>query len=322
GEIAQWRSCLDEIRAERGALSFGRDGAPSLWIATERLPLLLAACPGGRAVTAVAPPAEFSSPLAESDDALRELVRGRLGALGPVTLAELARPLGLGESAVEVALLALQAEGFVMGGRFSAEPPGASDKPPGAADESPGAPMEWCERPLLARIHRYTLNRLRREIEPVEPRDFMRFLFEWQHLAEDSRVEGPESLVAVLAQLEGFEAPAACWEPELLAARIRDYDSAWLDEQCTSGRIAWTRLRAADAGAGPGGGSLRQTPLLLLPRRHANRWTRLAPQAEDAGLSPRARRLIDFLADNGASFFDEIADGARLLRTELEAALA
>jgi len=195
-----------------------------------------------------------------------------------------------------------------MGGRFSADPSGAE--------------TEWCERHLLARIHRYTLSRLRREIEPVEPRDFMRFLFEWQHLAEDSRVEGPESLVAVLAQLEGFEAPAACWEPEILAARIRDYDSAWLDEQCTSGRVAWTRLRAADASAGTGSGSLRQTPLLLLPRRHAGQWARLAPPAEEAGLSPRARRVVEFLTDNGASFFDEIAEGARLLRTELEAALA
>src|SRR5690606_14544109 len=305
-EVAPWREWLDALVAEGRALRFERDGAPGLWIATERLPLLLAALADGRAVAPVAPPGEFARPSGEPDEALREIVRGRLGALGPVTLAQVAQPIGLPEAGVEAALLALQAEGFVMGGRFSAG--------------EPNAPMEWCERHLLARIHRYTLNRLRREIEPVEPREFMRFLFEWQHLAEDSRVEGPESLVAVLAQLEGFEAPAAAWEPELLAARIRDYDSAWLDEQCTSGRIAWTRLRAADAGVG--GGSLRQTPLLLLPRRHAGHWTRLAPAPEDAGLSPRARRVIDFLERNGASFFDEIAEGARLLRTEVEAALA
>ncbi|MCO5118892.1 MAG: DEAD/DEAH box helicase [Burkholderiaceae bacterium] len=309
-EIAPWRPWLDALLAEGRATRYERDDAPPLWVATERLPLLRAACPAGRAVPDVAVPAEFADPAGDAGDALRELIRGRLGALGPVTVDDLARPLGLSNAAVEAALAALQAEGFVMGGRFSAD--------------GPGAPMEWCERHLLARIHRRTLTRLRREIEPVEPRDFVRFLFEWQHLADDTRVEGPESLVAVLAQLEGFEAPAASWEPELLAARIRDYDSVWLDELCTSGRIVWTRLRAAagDGGPGTGGGSLRQTPLLLLPRRHASRWTRLAPPAEDAGLSPRAGRVVEFLAEHGASFFDEIAEGTRLLRTELEAALA
>lgn len=306
-EVAPWREWLDALVAEGRALRFGREGAPGLWTATERLPLLLAVFPGGRAVGAGALPEAFSRPSAEPDQALREIVRGRLGALGPVTLGQLARPVGLPEPGVEAALLALQGEGFVMAGRFSAT--------------APDAPTEWCERHLLARIHRYTLNRLRREIEPVEPRDFMRFLFEWQHLAEDCRVEGPESLIAVLGQLEGYEAPAAAWEPELLSARVRDYDGAWLDEQCTSGRMAWTRLRAADPGAG-GGGSLRQTPLLLLPRRHAGHWTRMAPGPEDDGLSPRARRVVDFLDENGASFFDEIAEGTRLLRTELEAALA
>src|SRR5690606_25953881 len=199
-EVAPWRAWLDALLAEGRAVRFERDDAPPLWVATERLPVLLAVCPGGRAITEALLPAEFTSALGEPHDAMRELVRGRLSALGPVLLAELARPLGLGEASVEAALLALQSEGFVMAAHFSANPPGAA--------------MEWCERHLLARIHRYTLNRLRREIEPVEPRDFVRFLFEWQHLAEGNRVEGPESLVAVLAQLEGFEAPAACWEPE------------------------------------------------------------------------------------------------------------
>ena len=307
-EITPWRDWRDALVAEGRATRLVGAGRPPLWVATERLPLMLAAIPGVSPEPELAVPAEFSAAAAEADDALRELIRGRLGALGPVTAADLATPLGLATVAVDAALIALQAEGFVMAGRFSTAAP---------------ASLEWCERHLLARIHRYTLNRLRREIEPVEPRDFARFLFEWQHLADASRVEGPEALAAMLAQLEGFEAPAAAWEPELLAARITDYASPWLDELCTSGRITWTRLRAAATdGSGVAGHALRQTPLLLLPRRHARHWTRLAPPPEDAALSPRARRVVDYLAGHGASFFDEITEGTRLLRTELETALA
>src|SRR5690606_7178100 len=190
---------------------------------------------------------------------------------------------------------------------------------------TPGAGVdEWCERHLLARIHRYTLRQLRREIEPVAPRDYARFLFEWQHLAPDARVSGPEALAGVLQQLEGFEAPAAAWEGDLLAARVRDYSITWLDDLCTAGRVLWTRLRPAAAGREGGrGGSLRATPVLLLPRRTASSWTRLAPApADDEALGSRAQRVADYLREHGASFFDEIADGARLLRTELEDALA
>ena len=328
-EVAPWRDALAALVADGRATRLERAGAPALWVATERLPLLTAALSGARStppgpVTAIPPvsvPAEIAALPQDPDVALRELIRGRLGALGPVTVAELARPLGIAPSAVEAALVALQGEGFVMAGAFSGQRSRVDAGVDGGAS-SAMAGMEWCERHLLARIHRYTLGRLRREIEPVEPRDFMPFLFEWQHLAADSRVEGPDAVAAVLAQLEGFEAPAACWEPELLAARIADYAGAWLDELCTSGRIRWARLRAAAVDAGPGAGSLRQMPMLLLPRRHASHWTCLAPATEEAALSPKARRVVDFLADQGASFVDEILDGTRLLRTELETALA
>jgi ATP-dependent Lhr-like helicase len=133
----------------------------------------------------------------------------------------------------------------------------------------------------------------------------------------------------VLAQLEGFEAPAALWEAELLPARVTDYSIAWLDELCTAGRTLWTRLRApaaaADAGGGRGGGNgnLRAAPVMLLPRRHAAHWTALAPApVEDGALSSRAQRVVDVLGVNGASFFDELLGGAGLLRVELEDALA
>jgi ATP-dependent Lhr-like helicase len=179
---------------------------------------------------------------------------------------------------------------------------------------------QWCDRHLLARIHRRTVQRLRREIEPVAPRDFMRFLCDWQHVAPTTRLRGPDALGAVLAQLEGFEAAAGAWESQLLPARLAGYDIGWLDALCGAGRIAWTRLRAASAAhASP----VRASPIVLLPRSQMPTWNAAAAQsgAEAPTLSSRAQAVADFLAQHGASFFGEIADGTRLLKTELEAAL-
>jgi len=239
---------------------------------------------------------------------LRDLLRARLTAFGPTPVGALARSLALPAAEIELALIALQSEGYVMQGRFT----------PG------GAEQEWCERHLLARIHRYTLKQLRREIEPIAPRDFQRFLFDWQRLSEGDRARGPEALAGVLAQLEGYEAPAVAWESDLLPARVRDYSISWLDELCTAGRTLWTRLRPNTSdGTARGTSSLRSTPILLLPRRNAPLWTRLSPRTEETPeLSSRAQRVADYLDEHGASFFDEIGDGARLLRTELEDVLA
>ncbi len=280
------------------------------WIAAERLPQLLALHPQGLQAPALRVPDEFARVAWTAEDALVAVLRSRLTALGPVTVAALSASLALPSSSIEQALLVLQAQGYAMQGRFS----------PGIQAQ------EWCERHLLARIHRITLKRLRREIEPVAPRDFMRFLFQWQRVAPDARVSGPDALADVLAQLEGFEAPAAAWEAEILRARVRNYASAWLDEQCTAGRMLWTRLRAAgsEAEGHRAGTSMRGTPVLLLPRRNAQHWAALAPplDAQLPGLSSRARKVADHLAIRGASFFDELLDATRLLGTELEDALA
>ncbi len=279
-----------------------------LWVAAERLATMLRLYPDAIPQPVIAPPRGYETGLESPEDALRDLLRARLGGLGPVTVAELVAQLGLPRGDIEAALAALQSEGTVFQGRVT---PGMTE-------------VEWCERHLLARIHRYTLKRLRREIEPVEPRDFVRFLFEWQHVAGSARVSGPEALPAVLAQLEGFEAPASLWEAEVLPARVKDYASSWLDDLCTAGRTMWTRLRPL-AGGTQGGGrsSLRTTPILLLPRRAAPMWSRLASAAaDDEVLGGRAQRVFDFLEASGASFFDEIAEGAHLLRAELEDALA
>ena len=184
---------------------------------------------------------------------------------------------------------------------------------------------EWCERRLLARIHRYTVKRLRAEIEPVAARDFLRFLCQWQRVEPDTRMEGPDALEAILAQLEGFEAPAGAWETEILPARIVGYDPAWLDDLCLSGRIAWMRLHQRSGPANEGertAAPVRSTPITLLPRRHASLWLSLSPATAAPRPSTRAQAVLDCIREHGASFFGELIEGARLLRPETEDALA
>jgi ATP-dependent Lhr-like helicase len=260
----------------------------------------------------IAVPVEYAREWARNDAAVA-LVRSRLTGLGPVTAATLATTLAIPRDEIDLALLALEHEGFVMRGRFTSGPDAPKED-------------EWCERHLLARIHRYTIGRLRREIQPVEPRDFMRFLFDWQRVSPTTRVSGPEALAGVVAQLEGFEAPAAAWEADLLPARVSDYSIAWLDDLCTAGRTTWARLRNPPADAHGNGRSapVRATPIVLLPRRQLATWSQAAAQRrdDDAPLSSRAEKVADYLRENGASFFDELVGGAHLLRTELEDALA
>ncbi|GMV31629.1 MAG: putative ATP-dependent helicase Lhr [Rhodanobacteraceae bacterium] len=306
-----WADWLQALAAEGRATRIVNAVAPvtaRFWGATEQVPMLRMLFGDTACEPAVDVPEEYAQAEWSRDIALRELLRARLTCLGPTRADTLAHALALPLTDIETGLLSLQSEGYVMQGRFS---------PDAAADE-------WCERHLLARIHRYTLKQLRREIEPVSPRDFQRFLFEWQRLGDGERARGPEALAGVLGQLEGFEAPAVAWESDLLPARVRDYSIAWLDELCTAGRTLWTRLRPSTAeGSMRGSPSLRATPILLLPRRNAPLWTRLAWRDEDTPeLSSRAQRVAAYLEEHGASFFDEIADGAHLLRTELEDALA
>ena len=182
---------------------------------------------------------------------------------------------------------------------------------------------EWCERRLLARIHRYTVKRLRAEIEPVAARDFLRFLFEWQRVTSGGRMEGPDAVGAMLGQLEGFEAPASAWETEILPTRISEYEPAWLDEQCLAGRFVWTRLPIAQ-GKAIGNAARRRCVDAHRPTRPTQPavWSSLSGAPDASGLSSRAHLVADYIRAHGASFFDEIADGAGLLPTQAEEALA
>jgi ATP-dependent helicase Lhr and Lhr-like helicase len=183
---------------------------------------------------------------------------------------------------------------------------------------------EWCERRLLARIHRYTVKRLRAEIEPVAARDFLRFLFGWQRVAPDTQMEGPDAVEAIVGQLEGFEAPAGAWETEILPARIAEYEPAWLDDLCLAGRIAWARLRPV-AGRPNGNGRaatpVRTTPIALLPRRQARLWAVFSVFDDAIQPSSQAQRVVACIREHGASFFDELVEGSGLLRPQVEEAL-
>ncbi|MGS1121128.1 DEAD/DEAH box helicase [Rhodanobacter sp. UC4436_H3] len=293
-----WNERLQALAKAKRATRLG-----DAWTSAEQLPLWQVLHPAAPMQPPIAAPAEYAAQPWTREDALLELVRHRLGGLGPVTVNGLAQSLHVETGEVEQALLRLQSEGYVMQGRFTAD---ASD-------------TEWCERHLLARIHRYTIGRLRREIEPVSRRALMRFLFDWQHVSAGTRLNGPDALVATLAQLEGYEAAAGAWEAEILPARVGDYSISWLDELCRSGRIAWSRLRS---GGGGGGGPVRSTPIVLLPRREMAVWTAVAAgEPQDILLSSRAQAVAEALREHGALFFDELLVDTRLLRPELEDAL-
>jgi len=279
-----------------------------LWITAERLPQFLALFPDASLDPPIAAPSGYNEKNWPPEEALIEILRGRLEGLGPVTEAALAAPLGLAPADIAAALAALQTEGFALRGRFT----------PGVQTD------EWCERRLLARIHRYTLKRLRAEIEPVAARDFLRFLFEWQRVTQQTRMEGPDALAAVLGQLEGFEAPAGGWETEILPARVAEYEPAWLDDHCLAGRTAWARLRPRNPrpdGDRGGISPVRTTPITFLARRHAPLWSALSPAPDPAQASPRARAVMAVIREHGASFFDELAEGSGLLKPQVEEAL-
>ena len=302
---AGWPALLTELAAQR-RITLLDAGQVQLWVTAERLPLFQALYPGVGAEPAVATPAAHRREW-NAESALIEIVRGRLEGSGPITAAAIAAVLGLPSVRVDAALSALQAEGFAMRGAFT---------PPGSI------PNEWCERRLLARIHRYTVKRLRAEIEPIAARDFLRFLFEWQRVTPGGRMEGPDAVGAMLAQLEGFEAPASAWETEILPGRISEYEPTWLDEQCLAGRFLWTRLSSRRSDPERGAAPVRATPIVLLARRNLRLWSTLTGANEAAHLSASAQRVAAFLGTHGASFFDEIASGSALLPSQAEEALA
>ena len=287
-----WRELVEAGRGARVTLTDGQ----TLWGAAERLPEIRAA----------AEPRESEAAAPSREEAIRELLRGRLGIVGPTTALSLASSLSLDESDAEITLAALEAEGVVLRGGFTPE----------------AGTLEWCDRRLLARIHRYTLNRLRAEIEPVSAADFMRFLFAWQRVDSDQHAAGLEGLASVIAQLDGFELPAAAWESDVLSSRVAEYDPMLLDTLCMMGRVAWGRT-GSQADGRTGGrttGPIRSTPIALFLREHAADW--LADKnGGDYELSSYAAAVEEVMEQRGASFFHELVAMSGLLPTQVEQAL-
>ncbi|HEX7477371.1 MAG TPA: DEAD/DEAH box helicase [Polyangiales bacterium] len=298
------REYLDALAQDRRATCVSVPGGGQLWCAAERLPQLQALHPLATLAPRISAPARDVAVAPTEEQALLDLVQARIDALGPCTARRLASELYVAPAAVHAALCTLEARGHLLRGRFSR-----------AAEED-----EFCERGLLARIHRLTVDRLRREIEPVSPQVFMRFLCGYQRVLRSEQARGPQGLLEVLTQLSGFAAKAPTWESDLLPLRVRDYDPAWLDELCWSGQLRWARL-SPSAQETLRGLALRSTPISLataasLPAFHA------CTAATEAAPSVHAQRVLEQLVLHGAAFQSDLQAGTGLLPSVLDAALA
>src|SRR5260221_1212849 len=270
-----WQEMFGTLVASRRAAAV-HGPAGTLWCAVERRPAVEALFPDAGIVPNLPCPVETGP--ADPDTAAADMLRGHLDCRGPSTVADLAQATGLPETLTVAALARLEEEGFAIRGRFTAPPGGG----PGESST-----VEYCARRLLARIHSYTRQRQRAEIEPVTARDFMRFLLRWQHVEPGTRREGRLGVLSVIEQLQGFELAAGAWENAVLAARVDGYRREWLDELCLSGQVAWGRLSVRDSEPDPaprrsGLTPSRATPLTLtlrhdLPRRLRPARRELAP---------------------------------------------
>jgi ATP-dependent Lhr-like helicase len=338
----QWNFHFERLMAEGRAASACFNGR-TYCVAAERAKTFLI----------LFPDAQFEPPLADvneivptRDDALLAAVTGWMSHLGPVTATELGEILGLPGSEILGALLRMEASGTVLRGNFSGSAPRAEP----ALSLSKGVPaphpttepeIEWCERRLLARIHRLTVATLRKQIEPVTAAQFMQWLLRWQHIAPGTQVSGERGTLEVLRQLQGFEIPANAWERQVLARRIVDYDPKWLDQLCLTGAVGWGRLsphpatldypgsRGSDSETGAAPRQRRVIPTSVAPitffvREDADWMTPRHPSAEagvSSGLSHGAQGVLDFLRQRGASFFADIVRGTGKLKAEIETAL-
>mgnify|MGYP001279888642 CR=1 FL=1 len=292
---------LQHLQESKRATEMTLSHGERLWIAAERLAELQVLFPDAQCTPTIMPVVR-NKPLSR-ETTLQEILRSRLEGLGPVTAEQLAMPLGLLMTEIEFALMALEQHGTVLRGQYTYT---TKD-------------IEWCERGLLARMHRYTVKQLHREIEPVAPADFMRFLFGWHGLHDP--VTGESGLAKVLQQLEGCNLPAVAWEKEILPKRVKPYFASELDQLCTAGRFVWLRLKTTGDNTVKSAG--KSTPIALISRSNIDFWRQLMPlpTASTMDLSSNAQKIYGVLKEWGASFFQEILRETGLLKTQLEEAL-
>jgi ATP-dependent Lhr-like helicase len=314
-DVPRWQPLFDTLaRSRRGATVATVDA--TFWVASERRKAALALFPEARVH---APDVEAGELATTAQDARVLMLQGWMAHSGPTDAGELARLLHLSAADIHDALLRLEASGWALRGQFDGRPPVEA-----------AFPDQWCERRLLARIHRETIGALRREIAPVTAADFMRWLLEWQHVAPGTQLHGAAGTLEVLCQLQGFEAPANSWEPHLLRRRVAGYDPADLDQLCLGGDIGWGRLSPHPATIERSTSGPRRViptsvaPITFFVREDATWMSRREPETDadrDLTLSPNARTVLAYLKASGASFFTDLVRATRHLASEVELAL-
>ena len=332
---AEWQSYFARLVQERRAgIAVVSEGGVSAeprryCVSAERAQLFSAIFPPAHldpemseAVAALARTSGNGESSISRDEAILTMVTGWVQHLGPTTATQLEGLLGIPASEIEKALLRMEAAGAVLRGNFTG---GASRAGVPAPHET-----EWCERRLLARIHRLTVATLRKQIEPVTAAQFMRWLLRWQHVAPGTQLLGERGTLDALRQLQGFEIPANAWERQVLARRVAGYDPKWLDQLCLTGAVGWGRLSPHPATLEDSAAGKRRViptsvaPITFFVREEAD-WMSphdpISGQAEARGLSQAARQVKDFLKQRGASFFADIVRGTGKLKAEIETAL-
>jgi ATP-dependent Lhr-like helicase len=326
--VDEWQGYFERL-LEHGRAVRAEHNGMTYWVAAERaktFSLLFAGATFDRPVSGI------RAALPSSDDGLLALVTGWMSHLGPATASQLGGMLRLPAREIEKALLRMEASGALLRGQFTDAASQASPPRPHPTAESHSmAPeLEWCERRLLARIHRLTVATLRKQIEPVTSAQFMRWLLRWQHVARESQVQGERATLDVLRQLQGFEIPANAWERQILGRRIADYDPKWLDQLCLTGAVGWGRLSPHPATLDDTAAGKRRViptsvaPITFFVREEADWMTPHRPDTERPearGLSESARQVLDFLRQRGASFFADIVRGTGRLKAEVETSL-
>ena len=312
------------IRAGRATVAVWRHegGERRAYVAAERTDLVRLALSEVSFSPAIELPLGFNETVASAEEARKRIIQGWLEISGPIQALELARRLGLSLSFVDAALVALETAGVAMRGEFTA-----------SADEA--REIEWCDRVLLARIHRMTLGRMRREIEPVSAADFLKFLLAWQHVARGTQLRGREGVLQVIRELQGLELPAPAWEQHVLPARIERYETNDLEHLCLAGIIAWGRLRPGTTSSDESAQAIklkrsrrllspgRNAPIAFLLREDLDAFLEPVAQRLDAipTLSAMALEVAHYLEKHGASFLDDIARGTGLLKVKVEEGL-
>ena len=306
-----WMAYFERLVAQGRAASALNDGR-RFWISSERVKTFSVLFPNARFEIS---PSEVEGEAPTADDATLALVTGWLAHSGPVSTSQLSHLMGLPASQIEKSLLRMEASGAILRGKFT---------------DPKVQETEWCDRRLLARIHRLTVASLRKQIEPVTSAQFMRWLLRWQHVARGSQVQGERSTLEVLRQLQGFEIPANAWERHVLERRIANYDPKWLDQLCLTGAVGWGRLSPHPATLEDSAAGRRRViptsvaPITFFVREDAD-WMAphnpAAEQPEARGLSDGARGVLDFLRHRGASFFTDIVRGTDKLKSEVETGL-